>query len=146
MYNYQTEIVKIREQFAFDFVALSIADHTKEFITLKWQYVAGNLNDRYKRITLHSGKGIAGMVWKTGKPMLLHDVDREIPAEQIYTYPIIVSERLKSMGAVPLWENKRVAGVLLVGFRDKGHLTNEMFAAFQQSIDPNFGRFVTKEM
>ena len=144
--DYQLEIDQIRNQFGFDFVALNIVNSIDSSPILKWQYASGNLNNRYKRIVLHPGKGIAGTVFKTGKPMLIKNADKEVPMNELLSFPIVVAERLKSMGAVPLWESNRVAGVLLVGFREKDRLTDFLFDEFQHSIASGFCSFDTKEM
>ena len=34
---------------------------------IKWKYVSGNTNERYKLIILRKGRGLAGTVMKTGK-------------------------------------------------------------------------------
>ena len=144
--DYQLEINQIRNQFGFDFVALNIVNTIDYSPILKWQFASGNLNNRYQRMVLHPGKGIAGTVFKTGKPMLVKNIHQEIPMNELHCYPIIVAEGLKSLGAVPLWENYRVAGVLLVGFRIEDSLTDRLFDEFQQSIASGFCSFNTKEM
>ncbi len=64
-FHYQEEIDKLRERFRFDFVSLAWVQLAEDRFVLTWQYASGNLNERYKRIVLHSGKGIAGIVFKT---------------------------------------------------------------------------------
>lgn len=144
--DYQLEINKIREQFGFDFVALNLVNTIDNSPILKWQYASGNLNNRYQRIVLNPGKGIAGTVFKTGKPMTIKNVDKEISMTELLRCPIVVAESLKSLGAVPLWESNRVAGVLLVGFREPYKLTDFLFNEFLQSIATGFCSFDTKEM
>lgn len=144
--NYQLEIDQIRNKFGFDFVALNIVNTIDNSPILKWQFASGNLNNRYQRMVLHPGKGIAGTVFKTGKPMLVKNVNQEIPMNELLCYPIVVAESLKSIGAVPLWESNRVAGVLLVGFRKQDSLTDFLFDEFQHSIAAGFCSFDTKEM
>lgn len=144
--EYQLEIDLIRNQFEFDFVALNIVITIDNSPILKWQYASGNLNNRYQRMVLQPGKGIAGTVFKTGKPMLIKNVDQEIPMNEILSYHIVVAESLKSIGAVPLWKSNRVAGVLLVGFRKQDRLTDFLFDEFQHSIAHGFCSYDTKEM
>ena len=144
--DYQLEIDQIRDQFGFDFVALNIVNSIDNSPILKWQYASGNLNNRYQRIVLHPGKGIAGTVFKTGKPMIIKNVDNEVPMNDLLRYPIVVAESLKSIGAVPLWESNRVVGVLLVGFREQYKLTDVIFDELQHSISSGFCSFDTKEM
>lgn len=145
-FDYQMEIDKIRNQFHFDFVSLTFVEHEIDPTVLTWQFASGNLNNRYKRIVLLSGKGVAGIVYKTGKPMFIQNVQAEIPKEDWIKYPIVVAEKLQSLGAVPLWSNNRVLGVLLVGFRQAGGLSEGLFNEFQSSINNGFGPFYAKEM
>ena len=42
----------------------------------------GNTNDRYKLIILRKGRGLAGMVMKTGKRMVIADVDTALSPEE----------------------------------------------------------------
>ncbi|MCY9513782.1 GAF domain-containing protein [Paenibacillus apiarius] len=145
-FDYQQEIDILRKRFDFDFVSIALVQPAENQFVLTWQYASGNLNNRFKRIVLHSGKGIAGMVFKTGKPMLIKNVNTDLDPKDMFNYPIIVSEQLQSLGAVPLWKNSRVAGVLLVGFRCENQLTESLLRAFQQGIEPNFGPCLTREM
>ena len=113
IFDYQSEMDKLRARFQFDFVSMALVRPAEDRFVLTWQYASGNINERYKRIVLHSGKGIAGMVFKTGKPMLIQNVNADIESRDLYNYPIIVAEQLKSLGAVPLWEGSRVKGFCL---------------------------------
>ncbi|WP_433939145.1 GAF domain-containing protein [Paenibacillus lautus] len=146
IYNYQREMDKLRTRFHFDFVSMALVQPAEDRFVLTWQYASGNINERYKRIVLHSGKGIAGMVFKTGKPMLIPNVNVDIESRDLYNYPIIVAEQLKSLGAIPLWEGTRVMGVLLVGYRKENMLDHKAFASFQEGIGTEFGAFYAKEV
>ncbi|WP_374954625.1 GAF domain-containing protein [Paenibacillus sp. AR247] len=145
-YQYQAEIEKLRDRFQFDFVSLALVQPAEDRFVLTWQYASGNMNDRYKRIVLHSGKGIAGIVFKTGKPMLIQNVNTDIESRDLFNYPIIVAEQLKSLGAIPLWEAARVQGVLLVGYRVENRLTQAAFDQFQEGLGKEFGAFVAGEV
>jgi nitrogen regulatory protein A len=146
IYDYQREMDKLRTRFHFDFVSMALVQPAEDRFVLTWQYASGNINERYKRIVLHSGKGIAGMVFKTGKPMLIPNVNADIESRDLYNYPIIVAEQLKSLGAIPLWEGTRVMGVLLVGYRKENMLDHKAFASFQEGIGTEFGAFYAKEV
>ncbi|MNZ82117.1 GAF domain protein [compost metagenome] len=145
-FEIQQAIDSLREVFDFDFVSIALVQSAADQFVLTWQYVSGNLNNRYKRIVLHSGKGVAGIVFKTGKPMLIPSVKTELEPNDLFNYPIIVSEQLQSVCAVPLWKDARVVGVLMVGFRGEGRLTETLIHDFQQSIDPSFGPYFTREL
>lgn len=145
-FDFQYTIDTIRERFNFDFVSVALVQSAANQFVLRWQYVSGNLNNRYKRIVLHSGKGIAGRVFKTGKSMMIPNVRTELESNDLFNYPILVSEQLQSVCAVPLWREGRVLGVLLVGFRELDRLTDALVTEFRQSIEPSFGPFFTREL
>ncbi|WP_033403800.1 GAF domain-containing protein [Paenibacillus fonticola] len=145
-FDYQLAIDSLRERFLFDFVSIALVQSAADQFVLTWQYASGNLNQRYKRIVLHSGKGIAGIVFKTGKPMLIQNIESELDPGDLFNYPIVVAEQLKTVCAVPLWKESRVAGVLLVGFRAGGRLTPALLDDFRRQLDPSFGPFFTREL
>ena len=113
---------------------------------LKWVFTTGNRSNRYQRIVLQTGKGVAGHVFKTGKPFLVEDAEKMLGKRDLYNYPIVVAEGLKSFGAIPLYKYNRVKGVLLVGYRTEKKLTTEEFTEFKQVVGPRFGPFYNKEM
>ncbi|WP_080845840.1 GAF domain-containing protein [Cytobacillus gottheilii] len=83
---------------------------------VKWKHAAGNLNDKYKRITLRYGKGIAGRVISTGTPIHLDRFPENIIGRDL-EYPIMLAEKLISAYAVPIPLNGSAKGVLLIGRR-----------------------------
>lgn len=143
-YNYQTIIDELRETHSCDFISLAIAKSASEGSEITWQYASGNLNDRYKRIVLHSGKGIAGIVFKTGKEMIVNSVKDELHPKDLFNYPIIVSERLSSLVAIPLFQFSRVAGVLLVGYREEHRVTLQSCNELNQLLNGHIGAFEIK--
>jgi nitrogen regulatory protein A len=144
--NYQLIIEQLREQSGFDFVALAFARSAEDDFVITWQYASGNLNNRYKRIVLHSGKGIAGIVFKTGKSMMISNVMDTLQQRDHYQYPILVSERLRSLAAIPLYQYDRAAGVLLVAYREENRLTQQAFEHLQQTLSGSFGAYEIKEL
>lgn len=145
-FNYEQEIERLKGLFGFDFVGIALVQSPERRFELRWVYVTGNRSERYRRIKLQSGKGIAGLVFKTGKPMYVKDADEEWSAGDLFNYPIVSIEGLKSLGAIPLYQDTRVKGVMLVGYRSGGQLTEEQFEQFQQEIGTEFGPFYNKEM
>ncbi|HLU21252.1 MAG TPA: GAF domain-containing protein [Bacillaceae bacterium] len=117
--DYQTLIDELRAQSAIDLIALAFVQTSQLDYVLKWQYASGNINNRYKRVVLQSGKGIAGLVYKSGKPMYIKDITDNIITD-LYNYPIVVSEDLKRLVAFPIFEGQqdKVKGVILLGNRD----------------------------
>jgi nitrogen regulatory protein A len=88
-----------------------------EEAAIRWKYAVGNKNERFRRIVLRSGKGIAGKVLMLGRPMLLENYEprqHDDPQE----YPILYAEELRSALGVPVLMAGRVKGVLLIGYRN----------------------------
>ena len=145
VFDYQQEIERLRDHFDFEFVGLALVQSVELRFNLKWVFATGNRSNRYQRISLQTGKGIAGRVFKTGKPFLVEDAEKMLGRKDLYNYPIVVAEGLKSFGAIPLYKHNYVKGVLLVGYRTEKKLTPTGFREFRQVIGPEFGPFYTKE-
>ncbi len=109
----EASLSELRRLTATDFAAIAWLD-TEQMI--RWKYASGNRNDRYKRIVLRFGKGIAGKVMSSGRPMILDSFSPK-SGDDPREYPILLAEGLKSIVAVPITTNERVKGVLLVGCR-----------------------------
>ena len=105
-----------------EFVALAIQNESGPDV--RWHYATGNLNDKYKRITVRYGKGIAGKVISSGSPMMMFNFPHDILGK-VTDYPIALAEKLVSSYAVPLFFNAVPKGVLLVGKRVKYSFTEE---------------------
>lgn len=103
-----------------EFVALALQNEVGPDV--RWHYAAGNLNDKYKRITVRFGKGIAGKIISTGSPMLLSDFPKGIIGK-VTDHPIMLAEKLVSTYAVPLFFNAVPKGVLLIGNRKASTFT-----------------------
>jgi nitrogen regulatory protein A len=106
-----------------DFVGLAIQNEVGPDV--KWHCAAGNLNDKYKRITVRYGKGIAGRVISSGSPMMITSFPQNIIGKTT-DYPIMLAEKLVSSFAVPLFFNGIPKGVLLVGHRDQEHIYTDI--------------------
>ena len=141
-FNYQQEMERLQEHFDFDFLGLALI----QSVELKWVFTTGNRSNRYRRTVLQAGKGVAGHVFRTGKPFLVEDAEKLLGKNDLFNYPIVVAEGLKSFGAIPFYKYDRVNGVLLVGYRTEKKLTLEDFMEFQRVIGPKFGPFYNKEM
>ena len=145
-FNYMKELQKLKDSFNFDFIALALAQPIEHYFVHKWEYTLGNRSDRFKRIMLKPGKGIAGHVFKTGKALLVHDVEKTIMPSELFNYPVVATERLKSFGAIPLYQNGRVKGVLLGAYRERQQMTMQKFSEFKQVVDATFGSYYTEDM
>lgn len=146
LFDYQKELMKIQDTFGFHFVALALIQSEDERFQIKWEYAIGNHSDRYKTIKLQSNKGIAGVVFKTGKPIFVKDTSEMINKNGLYNYPIIAAEKLDSLGAVPLFKYHRVVGILLMANRVEKKITEDEFTQFIQLVGPKLGPFYFKEM
>ncbi|WP_086428052.1 nitrate respiration regulation accessory nitrate sensor NreA [Staphylococcus cornubiensis] len=118
-HDYQDEIDRLRHEYQFDFAGIALPSEDHAGTKIKWRYVSGNLNERYRRIVLRNGHGIAGNVMKTGKPMIIANTASDKIQSSLFNYPILMSEQLTALIAIPLWHNHRVKGVLLLGQRDQ---------------------------
>ncbi|MDX1806929.1 MAG: GAF domain-containing protein [Paenisporosarcina sp.] len=137
--DYQTEIDRIRAATGCDIIALALVETAENQYVLKWQYASGNLNDRFKRLVLKSGRGVAGLVFKTGKPFLLASISEFVDKENLFNYPIVTMEKLTSVGALPLYHDGRVAGVLLGGFRESQQMTEELMSRLLEMSESGIG-------
>ncbi|MBC6309659.1 GAF domain-containing protein [Listeria sp. FSL L7-1582] len=129
-----SELIDIRLQFGLDFVGIATAiaaDGQKE---IRWKYVAGNRNNRYQKIVLQVGKGIAGIVWRTARIMISENLnqDRDAPLQE---YPIALTENLASIIAVPIMSEGVVIGVMLGGYRKVTQIKTSMPTDFQIIAD-----------
>lgn len=144
--DYQQELDAIRQASGYDFLALALVEPAEQQYVIRWKYAAGNRNNRFCRIELKSGKGIAGIVFKTGKPVFIPSVREYVGASSLFNYPIVQSEKLASLGAVPLWDDTRVAGVLLAGFRQEGKMTPGLMYALEQTAKAGIGELDGREV
>ncbi|GGI40947.1 nitrate respiration regulation accessory nitrate sensor NreA [Mammaliicoccus stepanovicii] len=140
-FNFQKQLDLIRETYDIDFVGLAMPTVENELYMIKWRYVSGNLNQRYKNIILRNGRGIAGIVIKSGKQIVIDQIKESSYDNQIFNYPIIQSEQLTSLIALPLWLDNRVSGVLMLGQRNDKPLPNINLQNFNR-----FGPFYGKDM
>ncbi|MBT2570122.1 GAF domain-containing protein [Planococcus sp. ISL-110] len=144
--EYQLQIEKIREALGCDIIALALVEPAENLHVLKWQYISGNISERIKKVVLQSGKGIAGGVFKNGKPLLVSDVSEFAARDDLFNYPILRLEKLKSIGATPLWHGGRVVGVLLGGFREPHLMTPEKLQMLISMSKSGMGTLDGKEM
>lgn len=125
--EYETLAQEIFQKSDFDFVgiALKSTDHLEQ---IKWRYVRGNISQRYQRIILRNGLGIAGLVLRTGQPFFDNALDQK--SQNLMYTPITVAEKLNSAAAIPILDSqtRMVVGVLLVGYRNGQQVSHETVA------------------
>lgn len=134
-------VANLRQQFDFDFVSAAVVPTDAGAQFVRWKYVAGATSDRYRRIVLSSGSGIGGIVFKTGKPMIVYDIDEEIDASEFSSYPIVFAEDLRAFCAVPLMKKYRVHGVLLCAFRTTDTAHKQLFTDLLAYLEQGFCEF-----
>lgn len=88
----------------------------KNTYMIHWNFVSGNLNERYKHMQGRPGKGLAGFVIRADRPIVLDDSLPDIQTKRL-EYPIMLAEKLHAAVAVPVKVNGKTEGVLLVGSR-----------------------------
>ena len=113
---------QLKSRVGADFVGLALQKEVTPDVC--WHYAAGNLNDKYKRITVRFGKGIAGKVISSGSEMvIIHFPDNIVG--KVTDYPIMLAEKLVSSYAAPLFFRESPKGVLLIGHRKKHFVTDD---------------------
>ncbi|EUJ40313.1 hypothetical protein PWEIH_04506 [Listeria weihenstephanensis FSL R9-0317] len=129
-----SELIDIRLQLGLDFVGIATAVAGEAQKEIRWKYVAGNRNNRYQKIVLQVGKGIAGIVWRTARPIIAEDLknDRLAPLQE---YPIALTENLASIIAVPIMSDGSVIGVMLGGYRKVTQIKETTIDAFRITAD-----------
>lgn len=105
-----------------EFVGLAIQNEVGPDV--RWHCAVGNINEKYKRITVRYGKGIAGRVISSGSQMMITSFPEQIIGKST-DYPIMLAEKLVSSFAVPLFFNGIPKGVLVVGHRNEHVFTEE---------------------
>lgn len=95
---------------------IAIAEWDGATRKIKWTYALNPMNDKYTRMEISYGYGVAGKVMQTGRPFACK-YRNQLP-DEITKYPIILAEKLQSFLAVPLINNKIFDSVLLIGYRE----------------------------
>lgn len=129
----QQQIEDIRVACQFDFIKLAFLKNNGENDKVP-VFVSGNTSMRYLRIVIQTRMGLAGIVSKTGRPAFIYDAETEISEEDRFRYPIIMAEGLKSLGALPLFKNGEVVGVVLAGFRSPDKMTDDLIELFKKEV------------
>lgn len=121
----QELVLALKTKFAFDFVSLAPVPNT-EPPELMWKYAAGNTNQRFERIVLPPGVGVMGIVYGSRCPLIVENVNRDIPRKDQYQYPIVASEGLVSFFALPLMEDTHLVAVLLCAYRSQHDIAPQL--------------------
>lgn len=107
-----SELQRVREATSSDFAALALTEEAGSRIG--WKYASGSANDRYRRMRLKPGSGIAGLAIRLGRPTV---PDRAAAERLRQECPVMLAEHLASAIAVPFQTGPERTAVLLVGAR-----------------------------
>lgn len=146
MHDYQAMIDQLRESLNVDFIGLAMPSDLILQTDIHWRYVSGETNERYKKIELKKGKGVAGIVIKTGRDWIELDIETSSLQTHLFDFPIIRFEKLTSFIAVPLWKYNKVAAVLLIGNRSKRPFTLTMHEQLKKNLEQELGVFYCKDV
>jgi len=119
---------RLAQEIPCDFVGVAIFQEALK--ELQWKYAVGNRNTKYEFITVRYGKGIAGSVMRTGRPMSIANFPFDIIGKPT-DYPIMLAEKLVSAMATPIKSQEIAWGVLLVGNRNRTTFTSEQLLLLQ---------------
>jgi nitrogen regulatory protein A len=93
-----------------------IAFEGKKSKKISWYYAAGNRNEKFRRMEVWYGKGIAGRVIATGRPVEIPSFPKHLEGKAV-DYPIMLAEQLASARAVPIYREGLPKGAFLIGRR-----------------------------
>ncbi|WP_226581897.1 GAF domain-containing protein [Halobacillus litoralis] len=121
----QTLEEMVREMsISFDASLIAIAEYIPASMNIVWTFADQPLNDKYTRMYISYGKGVAGKVIQTGAPFLCNDV--ETLPNPLHEYPIVLAEKLKAFAALPVPTSNVLGAVLLIGYRQPHPLPSSM--------------------
>lgn len=109
--EWEQELLKLRQNTGMDFAGVAWMDRSE--LLAHWIVVSGNQNEQYRRIVLPISKGIIGPIVRSGRAQIFvaKNMKERLP------YPIMLSERLIVAIGAPIWVDKRIKGILVVGAR-----------------------------
>lgn len=131
---FQDIVDVIYENENFDFVAIAVQSKSSPH-SIRWKHVAGNTNEKFRKIVLRSGIGIAGLVVRTGKPFWDNNLKNYEYSDKLYT-PIAKCEFLDTAAAVPIISPKLnlIQGVLLAGYRSNTPVSDKTTTVLSQYL------------
>ncbi len=139
--GYQAEADRIAKAYGFDFVGIGLSPFVGA--PMKWVYFSGATSQRVTRILLSPGHGIGGIVLKSGQPMMLTDIDKDLGQNEYSSYPIVFAEDLRSFCALPLKQGSNTVGVLILAHRTSGR---EHAHAYLRCANDLQGKFLDAEV
>lgn len=132
----QNELEQLKNDLELDFVAVALADG--QYRDIYWRLALGAHSDRYKKIAVRMGRGMAGKVLQGMSPYIVKAFPEEVAGE-VLEYPIFLVESLTSGVGISInsniFPNKQAYGVLLVGQRNKREFPVEDITCVQTCAD-----------
>ncbi|RDY71816.1 hypothetical protein DXT76_05710 [Halobacillus trueperi] len=94
---------------------VAIAEYHSPSQGVRWTYADRPLNERYKRMNVMYGKGVAGRVLQTGTAFRCENVaDLPLPLRE---YPIVLSEKIRAFVALPIITPSLFGAVVFIAYR-----------------------------
>ncbi len=122
----------LKREFAFDFVGVSRVPRGS-WQSLSWDYVAGNISDRYLRVHLPEGVGALGMVANSRRALLVGSVERDMQQDIWYQFPIVAAELLESFLCFPLFDEDRLSSIVICAFRSSFNFDRGLIERVQKT-------------
>lgn len=130
----QTELKQLKSELKLDFIAVALADTS--YRDIYWKIALGANSERYRKIMVRMGKGMAGKVLKAKTPHIVTHFPEEVRDEML-EYPIFLIESLRSGVGVSVDssrpEQRLSYGVLLVGQREERVFSHKEVERIEQS-------------
>ncbi|MBN9654513.1 hypothetical protein GLW00_01125 [Halobacillus litoralis] len=102
---------------------VAIAEFHSPSKGIRWTYADRPVNERYKRMSVMYGKGVAGRVLQTGTVFRCENVeDLPLPLRE---YPIVLSERIRAFVAIPVITPSLFGAVLFIAYRSSHPLPDK---------------------
>lgn len=124
-----SELELLTKHISSDLSAIALIDQDNR---ITWRYMYGNLNERYRHMVKKPGFGLTGQVIRFGRTIIIDKMHTNL--EHIHgQLPIMLSEQLLAAVAVPLQNDHRIFGVLLIGDRQERAYTVQEVQYIEQS-------------
>ncbi len=137
-------LIEARLDLSVDFLSIAMNTSKTTRKEIRWLFASGNRNNRYQKIVLQVGKGIAGIVWKTGRTMTVTNLKKEMKGA-LEEYPIAITENLVSVLAIPILIEQEVVAIFLGGYRKETQIENaklEQLERVASKLAPKLKQFI----
>lgn len=105
---------RLKQDTETDFLALALYDPEQHEI--RWRIAYGASSERYKAIAIRVGKGIAGDVMLSGRPLTVRNFPEDVTSDPM-EYPIMIIEKLISCYVAPIKGDGAAFGALMAADR-----------------------------